>query len=100
MRPLDRLALGLVGSIGPWLFRGLYSSLRFHVSGAERQESTWTAGQPVVFVTWHGRILPLLYLYRGKGIVMLVSQHRDGEFLTRVGRGLGSLGRARCRGSH
>ena len=59
------------------------------VEGSEHQESTWVAGEPVVFVTWHGRLLPLLYLYRGQGIVMLVSQHRDGEYLTRLGTKLG-----------
>ncbi len=79
----------LVQSLGPYLFRGLCGSLRFEVSGAEHQESTWKAGQPVVFTTWHGRILPLLYLYRDNGLVMLVSQHRDGEYLARLGARLG-----------
>ncbi|KPK55849.1 MAG: hypothetical protein AMS21_13190 [Gemmatimonas sp. SG8_38_2] len=63
--------------------------MKFVVEGSEYQESTWTAGEPVVFITWHGRLLPLLYLYRGRGIVMLVSQHRDGEYLTRLGTKLG-----------
>jgi lysophospholipid acyltransferase (LPLAT)-like uncharacterized protein len=67
----------------------VYRSLRFVVEGSEHQVSTWVAGEPVVFVTWHGRLLPLLYLYRGQGIVMLVSQHRDGEYLTRLGTKLG-----------
>ena len=85
----DRLSLGLAGSFAPLLFRGVYRSLRFVVEGSEHQVSTWVAGEPVVFVTWHGRLLPLLYLYRGQGIVMLVSQHRDGEYLTRLGTKLG-----------
>ena len=89
MRARDRIGLGLAGSLGPLIFRGLYSSLRFDIEGAGHQEGTWGAGQPVVFVTWHGRLLPLLYLYRGNGIVMLVSEHRDGEYLARVGRALG-----------
>jgi lysophospholipid acyltransferase (LPLAT)-like uncharacterized protein len=85
----DRVLLALAGGIGPLLLRTLYASLRFQIVGAEHQESTWQAGKPVVFVTWHGRLLPLLYLYRGRGLVMLVSQHRDGEYLTRLGSGLG-----------
>ncbi|NIN71316.1 MAG: DUF374 domain-containing protein [Gemmatimonadetes bacterium] len=89
MRARDRIALGLVGNFGALLFRGLYSSLAFDVEGVEHQEATWGTGEPVVFVTWHGRLIPLLYLYRGKGIVMLVSEHRDGEYLTRVGKALG-----------
>jgi len=89
VRAQHRIALGLAGSLGPLLFRGLYSSLVFEIEGAEHQEATWGAGEPVVFVTWHGRLVPLLYLYRGNGIVTLVSQHRDGEYLARVGRALG-----------
>ncbi len=84
-----RIALALTGSLGPGLFRGLYATLRFDVVGGEHLDATWRAGQPVVFVTWHGRLLPLLYLFRAQGIVMLVSQHRDGEYLTRLGRGIG-----------
>jgi lysophospholipid acyltransferase (LPLAT)-like uncharacterized protein len=88
MRTRERLAVTLTGYLAPPLFRGLYSSLRFEVSGEEHLD-IWRSGRAVVFVTWHGRILPLLYHFRGQGIVALVSQHRDGEYLTRLGRGLG-----------
>ncbi len=53
-------------SLGPVLFRALYSTLKFDIKGRDNQES-WEAGQPVVFVTWHGRLLPLLHLYRRRG---------------------------------
>ncbi len=88
MKARDRLTLGLAGSLGPIFFRGFYSTLRFQVQGSANQ-SAWEDGEPVVFITWHGRLLPLLYLYRGRGLVMLVSQHRDGEYLTQLGRKLG-----------
>ena len=89
MRAGEQIAHGLTGILGPGLFRLLGASLKYDIKGQENQESNWEAGEPVVFVTWHGRLLPLLYLYRGKGLVALVSQHRDGEYLARVGRGLG-----------
>ncbi|UCF19519.1 MAG: lysophospholipid acyltransferase family protein [Gemmatimonadota bacterium] len=89
MRIPERLTLPLVESLGPYLFHGLYWGLRFEVEGSEHQQRTWEAGQPVVFITWHGRILPLLYLYRNRGLVMLVSRHRDGEYLARLGVRLG-----------
>lgn len=84
----DRVAVGLAGVAAPPLFRLLYSTLRFEWEGEANLDS-WRTGLPVVFVTWHGRILPLLYLFRNAGLVMLVSRHRDGEYLTRLGRGLG-----------
>lgn len=88
MRFRDRITVSLTGLLAPPLFRGAYSTLKFELNGESNLEG-WRVGEPVVFVTWHGRILPLLYLFRNHGIVMLVSQHRDGEYLTRLGRGLG-----------
>lgn len=88
MKTGDRLALALAGSFGPFVVRGLYSTLEFQVEGAEHLEE-WRAGEPVVFVGWHGRLLPLFYFFRGHRIVMLVSRHRDGEYLSRVGRAMG-----------
>lgn len=88
MKIRERLVLGLTQSLAPYLIRGIYSSLRFEIMG-DHNQSTWQAGRPVVFITWHGRILPLLYLYRDRDVVMLVSQHRDGEYLARVGNRLG-----------
>lgn len=88
MRTRERLLLGAVERLGPHLFRGLCSTLSYAIDGAETPDAG-RVGEPVVFVTWHGRLLPLLYLYRGRNIVMLVSQHRDGEYLTRLARGLG-----------
>lgn len=89
MRVGDRALLAAVERLGPGLFRVVYGTLRYDIRGSENQEATWGSGRPVIFVTWHGRLLPLLHLYRGKGIVMLVSQHRDGEYLTRLAKGLG-----------
>ena len=88
MRLADRMLLPLAGPVGPRLIRSLYSTLKFDVAGVEHLKG-WKSGDPVVFVGWHGRLLPLFYLFRGRGIVMLVSQHRDGEYLARVGHGLG-----------
>ena len=104
MRLRDRIALALAGGLGPILLRGLYSSLRFQVMGSENLEAVGGRGgtkgprgpegtegdaRPVIFVAWHGRLLPLLYWYRDRGVVMLVSGHRDGEYLARLAAGLG-----------
>ncbi len=88
MRTRDKVAVSAAGLLAPPLLRAAYSTLKFETTNESNLES-WRTGAPVVFVTWHGRLLPLLYLFRDRGIVMLVSQHRDGEYLTRLGRGLG-----------
>jgi lysophospholipid acyltransferase (LPLAT)-like uncharacterized protein len=38
----------------------------------------------VIFVFWHGQLLPLVHYHRDEGVVVLVSEHGDGEYITRV----------------
>lgn len=43
----------------------------------------WQAGTPVIYATWHGRILLLPYLYGWRRACVLASRSRDGEILAR-----------------
>ena len=36
----------------------------------------------VIYVLWHGRLFFPMFCLRGKGIIVLVSEHRDGEIIT------------------
>jgi hypothetical protein len=38
----------------------------------------------VIFAFWHAWILPMAYVHRGEGVVVLVSAHRDGEYIART----------------
>ncbi len=89
MRIRDRISLGLTRYVGPTALRIVYARLTFRITGDEWLDSTWRNGQPVVFASWHGRLLPLFLLYRENNVVILVSSHRDGEYLARLGKGLG-----------
>ncbi|MCK5064749.1 MAG: DUF374 domain-containing protein [Candidatus Fermentibacteraceae bacterium] len=53
-------------------------------------------GRAVFFAFWHGRQLPLIHTHRNEGITVLVSQNRDGEYVTNV---LHSMGFSTVRGS-
>lgn len=44
--------------------------------------------EPAVHALWHEHLLPLAMAHRGQGAVALVSEHRDGEILSRVLDGL------------
>lgn len=70
------LGLGLVG--------GLFTTTRARRTGDERYLALRSAGQRVLFVFWHQQLLPLVHYHRGEGIVVLVSEHADGEYITRV----------------
>ena len=53
-------------------------------------------GEHLVYAFWHQHIIPLSYAYRGRGIVVMVSTHGDGEYVTQV---IHRLGFGTARGS-
>lgn len=38
----------------------------------------------MLFCFWHGRQLPLIYTHRGEGICVMVSIHRDGQYVANI----------------
>jgi lysophospholipid acyltransferase (LPLAT)-like uncharacterized protein len=47
------------------------------------------AGHSFIFALWHGQLLPLLWHHRGEGVLVLISEHRDGELVARAAQSLG-----------
>ena len=45
--------------------------------------------QGFIFSLWHGQMLPLLWQHRGEGVIVLISEHRDGELVARAAQSLG-----------
>ena len=72
------------GLLGTGLVGALFMTTRVERIGAENYRRFRREGKPVIFVFWHGQLLPLLHYHRREGIVVLVSEHADGEYLTRV----------------
>lgn len=62
----------------------LLATVRFEVVGEEHHRQFTVHGRPVIYVLWHGRLLPLTYLHRGQGIAALISRSRDGEYIARL----------------
>ena len=83
-RRRKELEIGALSGAGGALLSSLLATTRFEVSGAEHYANTWGAGQPVVFVLWHGRLLPCTYYHRQQRLATLISQHRDGEYIARI----------------
>ncbi len=42
-----------------------------------------------IFSLWHGHLLPLLWYHRNEGVLVLISEHRDGELVARAATSLG-----------
>jgi lysophospholipid acyltransferase (LPLAT)-like uncharacterized protein len=75
-----------VATLGSVALNALMGTCRYQREGVENYDRFWRAGQPVIFTLWHGRLLPCTHFHRHQGVVTLISQHRDGEYITRVVR--------------
>jgi lysophospholipid acyltransferase (LPLAT)-like uncharacterized protein len=64
--------------------QALFRTLRVERTGHRHVLDLREKGEPVLFVFWHGRLLPLIHVHRHEGIVVLVSEHRDGTYLARA----------------
>jgi len=78
-----RWAEPIAKALGPRAIKTLAATWRFRESGLQ----PWKP--PFIFVLWHSRILPLLALHKGEGQVLLISRHRDGEYLADLADGWG-----------
>jgi hypothetical protein len=74
-------------------------TLRWRVSGYRHYEAIRLADQQPVMAFWHGRILPATYFFRGRGIVVMISDNFDGEWIGRLIQKFG-FGLARGSTSH
>lgn len=84
----------LVLRIVPWLaaglLRGLYRLLRVIHVNPGYLEGCLARGERVIVAFWHGRLLMMPFLYPDQPRTILISQHRDGEYISRMARILGS----------
>lgn len=62
---------------------------RIRVINGEYVRDLRRAGQPFIFALWHGQLLPLLWHHRSEGVLVLISEHRDGELVARAALSLG-----------
>jgi lysophospholipid acyltransferase (LPLAT)-like uncharacterized protein len=69
--------------------RLIAATLRLRVVGEERVRAFQQAGQGVILVTWHGRTLVPITLFRGRGYWAVISTSRDGEYQNNIFRRLG-----------
>ena len=75
--------------VGAAVLRLLASTWRMRVVNEEPLNEARRTGQPVLFALWHGELLPLLWHQRGRGVAVVISEHRDGEIIARIAESLG-----------
>lgn len=57
--------------------------------GLENLKFVRESGKPVLLIVWHGRMLVPVWQQSYKNIVAMISQHRDGEMVSRLVEHLG-----------
>ncbi len=82
-------ALAFIVPLGAMVVRLLAWTWRIRIVNPEAIAPLQQAKAPYVFACWHGQMLPLLWVHRGQGIAILVSEHRDGEIITRIAKTIG-----------
>jgi lysophospholipid acyltransferase (LPLAT)-like uncharacterized protein len=84
-----KLVIWLGPSLAYWSIRILSWTMRFEEIHPEIPRSLWKQGIPGIGAFWHGRLLMMPLVYKGKKLSFLVSPHRDGQI---VGRALERFG--------
>jgi lysophospholipid acyltransferase (LPLAT)-like uncharacterized protein len=69
--------------------RALAASWRIRVVYEDRWHRVRAEGQPIVFLLWHEALLPLLWQHRRQDIAIVVSEARDGQYLSDLALTLG-----------
>ena len=81
---MSQLKFKFAGLVGAGLVRSLFALTRLERIGIENYQQFRSSGTPILFVFWHGGLLPLIHYHRQEGIVVLTSEHRDGEYLSLI----------------
>ena len=95
-------AIGFTGWI---LIQMLARTWRWEIHGWEHFLKTEEQKLPLIYAFWHGRILPSTFFWRNRGIVVLTSENKDGEYIANVihkfgyGSSRGSTSRGAVKGT-
>jgi hypothetical protein len=78
------------------LIRIHHGSCHFTICGREHEENALKTGKPPIYTSWHFTFPAVIYHFRDRNGMVMVSRSRDGEWIARV---LGGLGYRTARGS-
>ncbi len=84
-----RISLALMPPLASMVMRIGARTLRRTDHGREYPETCSHKGERIIIAFWHGRLLLMPFGYPGTPVAILISQHRDGEYITRIAERLG-----------
>ena len=77
-----------LGPVGSWALWLLARTMRIR-RDEHTVEGLWAAKTPAIYTVWHARLLLLPYIYRDRGLRVLISRSEDGEMVARLVRRFG-----------
>jgi hypothetical protein len=80
----QRIQLFLADWMGYFAVLLIGRSLRWEVFGKQNYEEAVRRGKSFIVTFWHREIFPAIWYWRKRGMVVMVSQNFDGEFIARV----------------
>ena len=86
---LNKITITVAPFLAALLIRLLAMTIKITYINFEDVWEEWQKGKNIIVAFWHGRLMMMPHVYRGRGISILVSQHRDGELIARTVRNFG-----------
>jgi lysophospholipid acyltransferase (LPLAT)-like uncharacterized protein len=80
---MKRAQVATISALGVPLIAALGSSLNWKVEGLEHLHFEGNGRRPIM-AFWHGRVLTATYYFRRRGIVVMISENFDGEWIARI----------------
>ena len=85
----DRLLIRAADLAFYFLIRVIGATIRYETEGWEHFEQIKNDGRLPIYTFWHDRIFAGTYFFRGRGIVVMSSMSKDGEYISRFIKRLG-----------
>jgi lysophospholipid acyltransferase (LPLAT)-like uncharacterized protein len=92
----ERWQIFLASWLGYFAVLLIGRSLRWEVIGWKNYEAAQKLGKNFIVTFWHCEIFPAIWFWRKRGMVVMVSQNFDGEYIARI---IGKHGYGVARGS-
>lgn len=84
-----RAEIATIAGLGAPLLAALGRTVSLDAVGREHLDALDRAGQRYIVALWHGHILPGMWYFRDRGIVVITSENFDGEWIARIIRRFG-----------
>jgi lysophospholipid acyltransferase (LPLAT)-like uncharacterized protein len=84
-----RFSPAVVRRVAPAVIDPLAHSWRIRVRHAERRRALVDSGRPFIYLLWHEALLPLLWQHRQQQVTIVVSEAREGQYLSDYAQRIG-----------